>query len=240
MGAYMIKVAIVEDDKQAAKQLIKFMEQYEKENDVVFEPRWFAEGLSFLDEYECQYEVIFMDIDMPYKNGMDVAEQLRKMDEKVELIFVTNLAQYAVEGYMVQAMGFLVKPIDYYQFSLILKKVIRKVQGEKTQKHHLLKTTEGMVCIDMSSVYYIEVQGHYLHYHCADKVWIVRGSINKVEDELVKMHFARCNNCYMVNMYYVKSISKDKVTVGTEQLKISRGKSREFMERLTHYMGEEK
>ena len=136
----MVKIAIVEDEKESFQRLKELIGRYEREKNEKIETRWFTEGLTFIDEYNVgEYDCVFMDIDMPHINGMETAKELRKLDSVVPLIFVSIMVQYAIEGYSVDAMDFLVKPIQYLTFSMKLEKAInysRKRQSLRLFSRH--------------------------------------------------------------------------------------------------------
>lgn len=93
----MIKIAIVEDTKDDAKQFKEYIKQYQTENSVFFEIKTFSSGIAFLEEYHSEYDIVFMDIDLPGLDGLEVSHKLRERDNKVVLIFLTNLAKYAIK-----------------------------------------------------------------------------------------------------------------------------------------------
>lgn len=98
-------------------------------------------GLNFIEDYPgC--DIVFMDIEMPQMNGIEAAKKLRAFDTQCSLIFVTNMARYAVAGYEVDAMDFLVKPVGYFNFSMKLKKAVQ-IQKEKKNTYVLLHTRDG-------------------------------------------------------------------------------------------------
>ena len=115
-----IQIAIVEDDKLASDTIKEYILRYGKENSLQFGISQYSDAVGLLDQYSAEYDIIFMDIQMPYMNGMDAAHRLRTLDQKVILIFTTSLAQYAIEGYSVDAMAYLLKPINYYEFAMKL------------------------------------------------------------------------------------------------------------------------
>ena len=96
-----VRIAIVEDEKSAARALEQAIQRYGTENKVSFTIRVWHDPLLFLEEYQAEYDIVYMDIRMPALSGMETARNLRKMDRMVMLIFVTSLAQYALEGYTV-------------------------------------------------------------------------------------------------------------------------------------------
>ena len=107
----MIRIAVVEDSKNDQELFRSYIEQFEKENETTFDVTFFSDGQEFLDRYRAEYNIVFMDIDLPSMNGIDVSEKLRERDHQVVLIFLTNLAKYAIKGYSVNAFDFVAKPI---------------------------------------------------------------------------------------------------------------------------------
>ena len=104
----MYHIAIVEDEKEFRDQLQEFLKQYEAENQISFQISVFEDGTEILENYKNEYDIILLDIEMPKLNGMDAAEQIREKDEDVVLMFITNMAQYAIHGYSVGALDFVI------------------------------------------------------------------------------------------------------------------------------------
>ncbi len=94
----MIRVAIVEDDEKDSALLERYLAEYGKESGEAFSVDVFADPLVFLDKYDASYDIVFMDIELPDMNGMQASARLRKTDEDVMIIFVTNMAQFAVKA----------------------------------------------------------------------------------------------------------------------------------------------
>lgn len=100
----MYRIAIVEDDQNAAEVLRSYLQRYEEENGEQFSVSSFANGLLFLKEQESGFDIVFMDIEMPALDGMETAKLLRRVNDISCLIFVTNMASYAIKGYEVDAI----------------------------------------------------------------------------------------------------------------------------------------
>ena len=109
----MYRIAIVEDEKEFREQLQEYLKRYGVENNIVFQIDVFEDGSDILEHYQKNYDMVLLDIEMPKVNGMDAAERIREMDEEVVLMFITNMAQYAIRGYSVGALDFVMKPITY-------------------------------------------------------------------------------------------------------------------------------
>lgn len=229
-------VAVVEDDAAYAALIGDYFARYQAGHEEKFEIKTYRDGLDFLQSYLPGTDIVMMDIDMPHINGMDAARRLRAADKLVSIIFVTNLARFAVEGYEVDACGFLVKPVSYPSFCMQLERTLRRI-GMREEGDVVIKSKGAIYKIAVNSVYYIEVSGMELMFHTAEGVIRARGSLNRYEKQLAPYNFAAANSCYLVNLRHVDHIKKDMVSVNGEELKISRGKKKSFTDALTDYLG---
>lgn len=230
-------VAIVEDTQKEADLLKGHFSKYAEEQPVSFQITLFSSGDDFLINYRPIYDLVLLDIGLPGLNGMGVAARLREMDQSVTLIFVTSMAQFAAQGYEVDAVDFIVKPVAYGNFRLKLKRILNKLQ---TRRDAVLVISQGdnLYRVSTSQIRYIEISNHCLLYHTADGTIEAYGSLKKVEEQLDSKLFARCNSCYTVNLEYVQSIQEDFVVLidGT-RLKMSRMKRNPFIQALNNYLG---
>ena len=109
----MLRCAIVEDSPRELEHLKECLARYSAERDIPLETTAFGDAASFLEHYRADYDIVFMDIELPGINGMEAAHRLREIDRQVILIFVTNMAQFAVKGYEVDALDYIIKPAQY-------------------------------------------------------------------------------------------------------------------------------
>ena len=232
----MYHIAIVEDEKEFREQLKEYLQQYGVENQIEFQITEFADGAEIVENYKNEYDVILLDIEMPKLNGMDAAELIREKDEDVILMFITNMAQYAIRGYSVGALDFVMKPITYYTFSMKMKRALKRAQ-KKEQKPLILNLSDGIKTLEIKQIYYVEVQNRMLHYHTNEGEIIVRGTLQSAENILKPYPFAKCNHWYIVNLMHVKEVNKSIATVGPHQIEISRRNKSGFLKALTEYMG---
>ena len=141
----MVNIAIVEDDKSQAEQLESTLSRYSNEFRDPLKTTVFYNAMAFLNKYSGEYDIVFMDILMPMLNGMDASRLLREKDEKVMVIFVTNMQQYAIQGYEVGAFDFILKPVRYPEFKLKFTRAMSKLMPQKKVASILIKSESGIV-----------------------------------------------------------------------------------------------
>lgn len=227
-------VAIVEDDDGAAEIIKSFVEKFSAETGQRFIVERFCDAVELLNDYKPKYSVIFMDIQMPHSNGMNAAVHLRKSDKTVSLIFITNLIQYAQKGYEVDAVAYILKPVQYYDFALKFRKALDiYVMNEK--QDFTLNTADGSCRISTDKLMYVETVRHRLYYHMVDGIVERTGVLSQVEAELKKFGFLRCNQCYLVNPRFIVRVKGSAVQLGTEELAVSRPRKKTFMAELADW-----
>lgn len=229
-------VAIIEDDEREAAELEQMLAKYSFERSVEFKISKSGNPLVFLNNYSIHYDVIFLDIEMPNMTGMELAAKIRKLDDVVEIIFVTHMAQYAIGGYSVSALDFIVKPVVYPHLEQVMDRLM-KVLSYKTKDEVVLPIDGGYVRLNIRDIRYIETINHKIIYHAGDKNVEVWGTLKTLEEEYKKYGFAGCNRCYLVNLQYVTYVKGYVVEVGGEQLQISHPKRKSFMQAIAAYFG---
>lgn len=230
----MRNIAIVEDEDEAAEVLTGYINKFSEETGQQFHIDRFSDAVKFLDGYIAKYAVVLMDIQMPHRDGMSAAVELRKNDKTVSIIFITNLIQYAQKGYEVDAVAYTLKPVQYYDFALKFRKALDiYVLNEKQDL--TLNTAEGPCRISTDKLMYVEIVRHRLYYHMVDTVIEMTGVLSKVEEELKKFGFLRCNQCYLVNPRYIVNVKGSSVILGSESLAISRPRRKAFMTELANW-----
>lgn len=224
----MIKIAIVEDEEAQRTALKNYLEKYGEEHGYSFTIKTFSNAISFLDNYPADYAAVFMDIRMPYMNGMDAAHRLRELDKSVIIVFVTSLMQYAINGYEVNALDYIVKPITYGDFALKMARLVKRLP-ENGETRLIIPTSSGKVKLNPSEILWLESVGHHVVYHTAEGNYTRYSSLTAAEKELRGLGFFRCSSCYVVNLVYVKGVKGYTVTVGGDELQISQPRKKAFM-----------
>ncbi len=232
----MIRIAIVEDEEQSFLILKKHIEEFSRKTGYQFSSFWFKDGLNFISDYEPNYDIVFMDIKMPHLDGMKTSKKLRELDKNVALIFITNMMQYAIKGYEVNALDFMLKPVKYFDFEMKMDKAIEYFNKNQDDSF-TIDVGEVKIKIPISEILYIEVINHTLIYHTEKSDYETYGQLKKMEEILKNKNFARCNNCYLINLRHITEVHSNYIIVGKDNITVSRRKKKEFMELLTNYMG---
>ena len=230
----MLNLAVVDDERENRELLSGFINRYAQENNLSLAVTAFADGAQIAEPYQGGFDIIFLDIEMPMLGGMTAAERIRAADPDVVLVFVTNLAQYAIRGYEVDAIGFLVKPVTLPGLTVKLNKAFKRV--EYRQSKICLKTKDNILFLEKNEIYYAEGSNHHVIYHTAQGEFPVRSSLQEAEEQL-GAEFSRSSHSYIVNLGFVTMVGKNDVTVHGEAIPLSRAMRRDFLNAVNRYYG---
>ena len=231
----MIRIAIVEESYISV--LKEYLERYKKESGEQIEVTVYHDGDEIAAFYRAQFDIILMDIEMKFIDGMTAAEEIRKVDASVSIIFITNAPQYAIRGYEVGALDYILKPVSYFTFSQKLGRAVGKLK-KRSRKWITVPVKGGVMRMELSDVYYIESEGHNLIYHAKEGSVVSSGTMKSVETAMEGMDFSRINKCYLVNLEHIDGVQDKYAIVHGERLLISRPRTKQFMQELTRYWGE--
>lgn len=232
-----MRIALADDEKIFVEEMQNYLQRFGRENGIALSVTAFPDGQSLLEQYICgAWDLVILDVDMPGVNGIDTARRIREKDQKVPLMFITNLAQYAIKGYEVGAVDYLLKPVNYYALSMKMKKVV-SLWHLTRDVPLVLKRNSDVMILPMSQLYYVESLDHSLHYHTAegDLEQVGARTLADVEQELPKSQFVRCHNRYVVNLRHVDGLAGNHLCVQGRELPISRNRRRETLEALMRY-----
>ena len=232
-----MNIAVVDDNLNDRKMILDYLSQFFNESGVDYTTSTFEDGVSFLKDYSFSYDFIIFDIDMPQMSGIDTAKELRKKDSNVTIMFVTNMPQYALEGYSVEAVDYVLKPLSYPDFRLKMKKATRYILRNSVKKVTINTTDEGLITVDSSDIYYVESKLHYIYYHTKKGIYKMRAKLTEVEDILLPYHFARSGGSFLINLAYLEKIDGNEIVIAGETLPLSRRMKASLMSAFTKYMG---
>lgn len=237
----MYKILIVEDQSEEAEALRGHLLRYASAKGLAFQIETLPSALEFVNSRHAA-GLVFMDIDMPGINGMEAAQILRRYDAETPLVFVTNLAQYAVRGYSVDALDFVVKPVEYHDFALRMDRAVR-VMERNSERTLALPTSGGVRVTAVQGIAYVDLIKHDVCYHLASgEVLRERGSLRAVAERLPEADFVRISSGCLVNADKVTQVKAQSVVVadgsaGGAELFFSRSQRKAALEKLANYLG---
>lgn len=203
-----MRIAICDDDEMALARLSELIVKYQANRRINIDCHCFHNGIDFLANIKGgEYDLILLDVLMPGINGMQIAQELRQLDDNVRLIFISASAEFAIESYRVRAYGYLLKPAEANTLYPLLDKALSELSIQKEQKF-ILKTREGIVGISFTNLEYLEVLNKSVSIYLADgTIHIVTAKLADFENKLLQRpEFLKTHRSYLVNLNYVQSI----------------------------------
>ncbi|MBQ1490859.1 MAG: response regulator transcription factor, partial [Blautia sp.] len=223
-----MRIAIVDDSPADREQLEECLGRYFADAGEAYELDSYSDASSFLASFSHQYDFVILDIEMPGLGGMEAAKALRRESPCVTIMFLTNMPQYAIDAYAVEAMDYMLKPISYPDFVLKMQKAKRYI-ARNANAPLLFSTPEGARQCMTADLLYVESEKHYLQYHVKDgSSFRVRDKLTSAEKKLSPYHFVRSDESYLVNLSYVTAVEGNTVLLGELSLPISRRRRTAF------------
>lgn len=230
----MRKIIIVDDLDESILSLKNYIEKYYQNKNISINLDIFKDGLDFIENYKCDADIIFMDIDMEFMNGLKASHKLREIDKDVLLIFQTKMVQYAAEGYDVDAIGFLVKPITYPNFLMKIEKA-EAILNKRIDTSIVIKTKDGNIKLNTHDIIYVEVNGHNLNYVTEQNSFSTYGSLKDCLNQLEDYGFIEISRYYLVNIKYINSFKGNELKIKDKVLYIGKTKKKKVMQLLGEY-----
>ena len=232
----MLRLAIVDDNPNDSAALRVLVADYLTRNNHAHVIQEFNAPLDFIRSTE-NHDIVFMDIRMDKLDGLEVARIMRKINTDSVLVFVTAMAQLAIKGYEVDALYYIVKPVNYFAFSQRMMRAISRI-GNREAAYLAINQKGGVRKLDIRGIYYVESLNHNLTFHTREGDYTVFGSLKDVEQRLSAHHFVRCNKGYLVSLRHVDRIEDGCAVVQGKPLLISRNRRNSFLEALANYFGD--
>lgn len=222
----MLRIAVCEDEVFQMQLLRKYIDEWADIKEIQVHVGCYENASSFLFQWEDKpsVDVLLLDIEMPgTMNGMELAKTLRSNKDNVQIIFVTGVTDFVFEGYSVDAVSYIIKPVKKEKLFECLDKAYERCTREG---RHIIVEEPGMVRkVLIRDICYIESIGHDTSICTLNGSFRCKKSIGDMEEELKKEHFIRIHRSYLVNIERIQSITKKEVVVDSGQvIPIARGK----------------
>lgn len=233
----MIVAAICDDEEFYVESLAKALERYARENNKEIKIVKYTKALYFLDQIKDNYDLIFLDIKMPYVDGIEVAEQIRKRDDNVSIMFLTSYIQRAVDGYGVAADAFIQKPIEYARLRMEMDKwYIKYLQIE--DPYIVFQNNDGKYKVSIKSLKYIETNGRNVLIHTTQRNIKISKNMKEMQKELESKGFYKCHNSFLVNVRFVDYVNAAEVgLISNDILPVSKSKRKAFVDSVAVFWG---
>ena len=195
----------------------------------------FSGGSSLYEAFlKNPFDLVFLDIEMPGIDGITLAKRLRAVSDNVQIVYLTSHIEYALEGYEVNALRYLVKPVDMNKLSEVLK----YIQDKKNNSRQIMIKQEGEdIVIDISDIIYMESMDKNVRIVTSKSEYITRYNISDYEEELKNSGFLRIHRGYLISLSKVKKIVKNDVVMdGDISLPVSRSNIKTLKDALYAYV----
>ena len=234
----MIKFAICDDEPFMTEEISQYLSRYmEEENMASYCVSSFPNGRLLL-ESDCDFDLIFLDIQMEQPDGMETAKMLRQRKNRSLLVFVTVMKECVFDAFEVHAYDYLIKPLDYHRFKRTMDRAVKDLD-QQAGKHIIIRKSASCQVVPLSQIMYCEVQGRKVYIHQADGKVI--DYYDKLEDfqRRVDIRFFRCHRSYLVNLDYIRGCAAGLATLSLgDKIPVSRLRERELTETLLRHMKE--
>ncbi len=205
-----LKIAVCDDNKVDQDYIIKLLYEYANENGVILEIQTFISAEQFLFQYadEKDYQIIVLDIEMEQMNGVELAKKLREDNKEIQIFFVTGFSDYISEGYEVDALHYLMKPVSKEKLFRVMEKAVSNLKKE--EKVLLVQGNGELLKVLTKKIFYVEVFSHSCSIHTTDGVIETKMTISDLEKKLFD-GFIRVHRSYLVNLERIKKIAKAEI-----------------------------
>ena len=216
------RIAICDDSRTDTDYLASLVRGWADEYEVEITIETFPSGEAFLFHYaeEKNYDILLLDIEMGQMNGVALAKSVRAENKEVQIIFVTGYNDYISDGYDVEALHYILKPVKREKLESVLDRACEKLK--KNEAALLFDLPEGIVRIPLYEIRYIEVRSNYVTIHAGETV-SVKTTLHAVEEKLDD-GFSRVGRSFIVNLFYIRKITRTEVILeGNITVPLSRG-----------------
>lgn len=231
-----MRIAICDDQVQYRTQIVTAIRDLLRKDGVLVDP--YKNGFDFLRGFEKNpYDLVFLDIEMPEINGIQVAKKLRQIHKDVPIVFLTSHIEYALEGYEVSALRYLTKPISIPKLQEVLSYVQQQLQE---QRFLWVKTELGEEKVLINEILYMESQNQNVNIVTTEDTYSVRYNLGDYESELADDGFMRIHRGYLVSLGNIKSVGRNEIVlVDGSSLPVSRSKEKPLKDALFQYIRKE-
>lgn len=220
-SCHLMHVVICEDERHfqdAIRHIVDSWKASTGHQDVTCQCFGSSEDLLLNLEEGLSAELLFLDIQIPGElNGMELAKRIRQRDEHATIVFVTNYADYVYEGYTVNALRYLKKPVQSVDVFACLEIAHRRFSA-LSQDQLTVNCQNKQLVLSLSEIVYVEIKSHYaqLVLHQSDEKPRIRTSLCDFSTQLPSQFFIQCHRSYIVNLDHIRRFSRESLTMSNQ------------------------
>ena len=230
----MLLVSIIDPSKEDVTRLSALIEHYFRRSGTAYVQRVYQSGMEFVRSAE-NSDIVFLETNLEKLDGLETARIIRQLGSEAQLIFIARGAEMAIHGYSVDALDYLLKPVEPSAVERALDKAVRRLSS-RSCAYLALKLPNGTASISTNDITYVEVFDHNLVYHTTGGDYTVRGRLGDVYEQLDHDYFLACNRSFIVNLRYVTEICTDHVILNGTKISVSKSHRKEIQSRFSAFM----
>ena len=218
----MYRIAICDDDPASVAYLTALVREWAEKFTEAVTVRSFPSAEAFLFQYaeDKSFDILLLDIEMDEMDGVSLAKTVRRENREIQIIFVSGYSDYIAEGYEVEALHYLLKPVNYEKLAAVLDRALDKLR--RNGRALLLDVGGEMVRIPLYQIRWLEVRHNYVTIH-AQEDYSVKRTLGEMERELDDGFF-RAGRSFIVNLRYIRRVARSEVELSDgERVPLSRG-----------------
>ena len=236
-----IRIACCDDEKQQLELYKTMFTNIEMRQDIKLNVEYFLSGNFMLERFQSEknpFDLVYWDMDMDEKSGLDLAKEIRQnYHSDCLILFLTNYPKYMQNSFDVRAFQYMIKPVQFDEFEKKFN-AARKYLEKDDKNRVVLKIDEDNVVFFTNEIYYIEKEKSSKQFlvYLEDKCVVAKGVLSAIENQLLEQHFMRTHRSYLVNMKHIRRIQKNDLVLSNGNLvPISRRKEKELKQQFMRY-----
>ena len=236
-----IRIACCDDEKQQLELYKTMFTNIEMRQDIKLNVEYFLSGNFMLERFQSEknpFDLVYLDMDMAEKSGLDLAKEIRQnYHSDCLILFLTNYPKYMQNSFDVRAFQYMIKPVQFDEFEKKFN-AARKYLEKDDKNRVVLKIDEDNVVFFTNEIYYIEKEKSSKQFlvYLEDKCVVAKGVLSAIENQLLEQHFMRTHRSYLVNMKHIRRIQKNDLVLSNGNLvPISRRKEKELKQQFMRY-----
>lgn len=236
-----IRIACCDDEKQQLELYKTMFTNIEMRQDIKLNVEYFLSGNFMLERFQSEknpFDLVYLDMDMDEKSGLDLAKEIRQnYHSDCLILFLTNYPKYMQNSFDVRAFQYMIKPVQFDEFERKFN-AARKYLEKDDKNRVVLKIDEDNVVFFTNEIYYIEKEKSSKQFlvYLEDKCVVAKGVLSAIENKLLEQHFMRTHRSYLVNMKHIRRIQKNDLVLSNGNLvPISRRKEKELKQQFMRY-----